>query len=692
MGVAVAGSIQTSAQTVVGQSSRLLTGVVGSANLPPVWGSAAGAAFNLKPGESLNMAHALRFSDPNNDSLDITKVSGNLPAGVSYDPTTGNITASASATLGLSGDLVFQADDGPASPPPQQQLTPVLWGSDITSGPNTGNGDTTFGQVANVNGCYVSVWGVNLGTTRGTSTITCNGAAVTVIPYWGPAVPPWSPANFVNGWVNWQMIIFQVPSTAASGLGQIVVTVGGVVSKTVVTTYDHTTGFTRVLQDGLPFTVRPGRILFASLTGNDTSGNGSWATPYLTLTKLRGVLLTPGDIGYVCNGITAGGLSIDRTWDGTEAAPIALIAYPGAVVTIGALTTQGIIAHIRAQWRVLAKFRIYGGGNSTIQCLTNTYSLASVGDLDGIRVVGNDVQAPEGDAADGTVALSCGNFRRLLFNEIHNVSTTTGYNSLYHTVYSSGVREVTTRPPDEIDHEFAYNYIHDNRSDGGMQLFNVANTSTNLPARVCGYNIHHNMIIDQWGAGINFSGHGDFNDCHNNIIIRVGRGAIAIRNGVASHRIFNNTLIDNGWMNQYPGERGTFHWGSGSAWTSTQVIKNNICIQKHVDQPYVSTNSGGEDPNLIASNNVWFGRPTPPSFVGDTNPVTVEPSFVSFTATPIVPTGTSIPKPSVPWNLHAVAGSSVINAGTDTSVVVTFDMDGKMCPQNGVFDVGAYEL
>ena len=50
--------------------------------------------------------------------------------------------------------------------------SPVLYFTDLASGPRSGNGDTSKGQIANQDGALVTVWGQNLGTSQGTSTIT----------------------------------------------------------------------------------------------------------------------------------------------------------------------------------------------------------------------------------------------------------------------------------------------------------------------------------------------------------------------------------------------------------------------------------------------------------------------------------------------------------------------------------------
>jgi hypothetical protein len=81
-------------------------------NAPPIWGSPAGTIFTLQQGSSISLVDALRFTDPEGQAMDFTLVSGTLPTGVTLDEDTGLITASASATVAVSGNLVVTADDG----------------------------------------------------------------------------------------------------------------------------------------------------------------------------------------------------------------------------------------------------------------------------------------------------------------------------------------------------------------------------------------------------------------------------------------------------------------------------------------------------------------------------------------------------------------------------------------------------
>ena len=67
---------------------------------------------------------------------------------------------------------------------------PVLFFSDLESGPKTGNSDTSLGQTINENGAIVNIWGKNLGSSQGSSKAYCNGAEANYVYYWGNANAP----------------------------------------------------------------------------------------------------------------------------------------------------------------------------------------------------------------------------------------------------------------------------------------------------------------------------------------------------------------------------------------------------------------------------------------------------------------------------------------------------------------------
>jgi hypothetical protein len=158
------------------------------------------------------------------------------------------------------------------------QAAPVLYFSDITSGPKTG---LTDDQVTN-QGAIVTIWGAGLGSSQGDSTISACGAAPSHIYTWANAsIQKGHPADLYT-YHKMQYIQFAISSSANDGAGTISVTVGGETSNT------------------LPFTIRSGNIYFVATTG-DNGDTGTWAEPW-------------ADMRYATDHNAAGTSLANNTW------------------------------------------------------------------------------------------------------------------------------------------------------------------------------------------------------------------------------------------------------------------------------------------------------------------------------------------------------------------------------------------
>src|SRR5262249_38610846 len=106
--------------------------------------------------------------------------------------TTGGTTSTTSATNPSAPTGTTTGTSSSTASPARRPVgaSPALFFTDLASGPRRGNGDTSKGQSANQDGALVTVWGANLGTSQGTSTITLGGVTPTAIYYWGNATPP----------------------------------------------------------------------------------------------------------------------------------------------------------------------------------------------------------------------------------------------------------------------------------------------------------------------------------------------------------------------------------------------------------------------------------------------------------------------------------------------------------------------
>lgn len=536
----------------------------------------------------------------------------------------------------------------------QSASAPVLFFSDLTSGPKTGNSDTSGGRNG-LDGAIVTIWGRNLGSTQGRGRVYVNGAEAASYYYWGNAT---APADLYT-YHQMQMISFQVSRLAQDGSGSIYIVVNGQPSNT------------------LPFTVRAGNIYFATTTGHDGTGDGSWSNPWRTISKAADSL-APGDIAYIGDGVdqtteTDYNAAVNLGSDGTEGHPKALVVYPGATSNVGNMAIErafhvwnGGTGSYSVHW-VLAKFRM-------------TTGQVGVTAQTGFRVVGNYVTAPNGDGMDGAIG-GIGNGIYILGNELENVGSA-NCSKLYHAIYISGVRRDTgPRAPTESNREVAWNYIHDNLSNRAINIY----SEQEYAAYIQQHRIHDNVIINQRGDGILLGYYvtGD-NWLYNNLVINAGLGPewmddpsyhTGIRINTGHENVtqtvvyaYNNTLYGNGWSGAtFPGETGSLLIAPRAS--TTVQLSNNIIYS--TGEPYLA----GESTSLPATDyrNCWYGNGSPPAW--DTTAINDDPDFVNPAA----------------FNFQLQTDSPCVDTGRDVSSVVTRDILGVPRPQDIAFDLGAYE-
>jgi len=568
---------------------------------------------------------------------------------------------------------------------------PVLFFSDLTSGPNSGG--------ENNNGAYVTVYGNFLGSSQGNSTITVGGGQLVNCKQWGTL---W--AVFPSG-QNWlQKITCQLGASAATG--NIVVTVGGQPS------------------NGLPFTVRPGSIYFVSGTGSD-SNKGSFSAPWRTLPHAVQTMSAEG-IVYAMNGsdsTSADGTAMNaalgfRTkWcgPGPNGYPRAAVVYPGNSVTIGSannnpafgIRTSDWVPDVCVGYWTFAGFNVRGNG-----------AIALGGPGSNWRVVGNDISCPAGNGEDACLhtALYWNNFDNLaggsgcthpcnspannlgaqvLGNNIHDVGVV-GPMSEYHALYFS---------TDTRHSEAGWNLIYNVNGCRGIET----NSSPDSGAPGSGQNMfdlhfHDNVIHDTQCDGI------DINDvdpsqgpieAYNNIIYKTGKGnvtgggswnCIQVTGGhesVAANpsgtvMIYNNTFYNCGgsFTNPpYEGNSGLHNSGHGANVKGN--LENNIVYQV--------SNGNSADPSEY-----WFDELKGSGITGNTNvmfgigaaPATSQPSVLPGL------TGTTSADPSFAnlggFDFHLNSGSVAIASGAPVAGLAR-DIEGKLRPANNPA-IGALEF
>lgn len=610
-------------------------------NMPAGRASAGGSAPTLSAAQA---GTGSAGSSVNTGALAAHAWAGSVPAGERGAPPAQSSAASA-------------ARPGPIAATGR----PVLSFSDLVSGPKTGNSDTGLGQAAGQNGAVVTLWGTGLGESQGTSKVFAGGAEAARVYYWGKATPPFSPANLAAR-LDLQMIIFQVSCLAKDGPGQIIVTVGGRES------------------NALAFTVRPGRIHFVAARGDDVAGDGSFARPWRSMPRaVRG--MAAGDITYVGDGVkqTAEDTEhacVNLSLNGEPGRPAAFVAYPGATVQVG---SDAIPMGFR-NWRggygetkhwVISKFRIRGGQIATV---LNT----------GWRVVGNYVTAPAGSAPSGAIE-GGGSDLFVLGNEVTHVGRP-GASKLYHPIYISSARAASgSRKPPESNREIAWNYIHDNTANVGINVYSEEAST----AYMSGHKIHDNFIINQVGEGMLLGSYmtGE-NWIYNNVIANAGLGpeptdgdraqshigvqmAPGAPGGPATTLYFcHNTLYNCGWSGAVWGPMANGAIAIDNPGAFTLVFSNNLIVS--TGQPYEARRE--RQPTPRGGHNLWFGAGPAPAW--DTGALNADPLFVD-------PAG---------GDFRLRPGSPAIDRGVDLCRVAARDLDNVLRPHGAAPDLGAYEF
>lgn len=536
------------------------------------------------------------------------------------------------------------------------QSPPRIFFSDLESGPNNGGKDNK--------GVWVTIWGRGFGAQRGRSTVTIGGANAADYPIWSDT-----------------KITFQIGRSARSG--EIVVQTTGSKNR-------------KLLSNGLPFTVRKGKIYFVARNGSDLR-RGSYTSPWKTITNAKDSM-SAGDVTYIENGVTqakqdnfSAYLSMDRDGgnnSGKPQAPKALVAYPGANVTIGvphgleyAIRTPNIRA--REDYWVISQLHIVGGRQALDIGAT------------GWKIVGNDIECPGADGGVGCVETSQSNHIKFYGNEVHNAGAGPATTKFYHAVYFS---------TDSNHIDVGWNHIHDNAACRAIQFH-----SSPLCRPGCGGNdqtghnqydlhVHDNLIHGANCNAINFAtvdpSQGPV-EAYNNVIYHVGvrdplegGGAFSCiyvagatnhgPSGSGTVEVFNNTLYDCAADNSRntEGSRGAFSVGEGTT-SLVMRLRNNIVYQLP-GEVYLD----GSTAQIIGESNLWFGDGSGPYQM--TNNVNADPQFVNLSG----------------GDFHLLGGSPAREAGIQALPNNPFtsnqgqviDKDGVVRPQGSRPSLGAYEV
>ncbi len=487
-----------------------------------------------------------------------------------------------------------------------QYTAPRIFFTDLPSAPVSG------GQ--NNQGAFITVFGTGFGSAQGGSTVTIGGVAVARYLQWSDSRITFQPGKLSGG--------------------NIVVNVGGLSS------------------NGIPFAVRPGNIYFVSISGSDTQ-RGSVVKPWRTIQKAKNAM-APGDITYVMDGVVQATLdsnnaALSITSSGSGTAPKAIIAYPGATVTVGVASgpAYGIRSSGKTNW-ILSGLKILGA--------TEAIDLASGNNW---RLVNNDISCPNGYGTGACLNVSSSQNVQLLGNYVHDAGNSAAPDlANYHSIAFSGVTGI----------DVGWNTVANTR---GCRAVAFASASANQ----YGLRIHDNLIHDARCDAISLQGtdasQGSV-QVYNNVVYRAGTGpapggvasTYACVNiggsGLGSVQVLNNTLYD-------CGAAATADAGALSASTPVSVIDNIVYLT--TGESYLTTNTSTSW--LSGSNNDFYGAGAPPAPFQ--NSINADPLWVS----------------PANYDFHLQAASPAVDAGVNSGVPM--DYDGVPRPQGAGYDLGAFE-
>jgi hypothetical protein len=527
-----------------------------------------------------------------------------------------------------------------------QTAPPALFFSDLVSGPNSG-GET----VSSFAGAYVTLYGNNLGGAQGTSSVTLNGSNCLRVVSWGTT----------HLW--YQKIVVQVGPSCVSGNFQVTTSAGA--------------------SNVLPFTVRAGNIYCVTTNGNDNNPGTFSGGCFATVTKAVHGKMTPGDTTYVGNGVSQTtqdnyNATLAIMSSGSASAPMALVAYPGAIATVGnvnigwGIRTPAISGGPFSDW-VFAGLTLRGHDGIEMEYNDNT------------RVVGNDIACPNGTGADACVHTSQLTNYKFLGNYVHDSGTNCGSDcKLYHAVYFS---------TDSNHIETAWNLIVPDPSQTGVagcraMQFNSSPLGGGSGLDQYDLHAHDNVIHNAVCDGINLNTvnpDAGVVEAYNNVIYHVGTGPdpngsaanyTCINAGsAATHTnailLYNNSLFDCGGRGASEGDAGAL-----SLYIPSKLT-NNI-FQETSNETYLSNTTSGMFCSIVASgssNNIWFGLGNGPTCSNLTGNINADPQFVAPSS----------------GNLSVQSGSPAVDAGASVSSLA-FDILGISRPQGLRIDIGAYEF
>ncbi len=540
-------------------------------------------------------------------------------------------------------------------------VTPVILYTDIVAGPTSGG--------ENNNGAYLNIFGYNFGTTGLGITTKVYINNIEVADYKVLQNAKAQPFSVANGPILQQIgvQIGNIGGLAVGSSGVIKVSVNGVDSNT-----DHS------------FINQPGDIIYVSLYGSDSTGDGSFNNPYryvqtptvdnpvyINWNAGDTIVMMSGD--WYDQGNGAYFLNILSTKDGDEPNGLSghgymtITGYPGEEVNIfahgngtsqwGGIRAPGTSFPDKNNYFVVSNLNIHCDDNDGLDNIgdggiQNNYS----GDY--WRIVNNYL------TADVTRLIRAGGISGSLRNSVvyGNKLDKIGGGTEMHDIYLYNTSH---------DSEIAYNYFSTNPTAGsGVQFYDDSTFDS--------MSVHHNYFNGIGKHAINLATTGLTNfEAYNNIVKDAYEAGV--RTGV--YTLVNNAYITNNTF--YNCTRGMspvrgciFNTAQFLDENKTFHFENNIIHMYSTNgwyyYPYTTPDTG-----IFFDNNLYYHGNVSTIPAREINEVIGDPKFMNI----------GVDSENLAIQLSSAAKDSAKNP----SVAVSNDFIFTLRPVNGVYDIGAFE-
>jgi hypothetical protein len=525
--------------------------------------------------------------------------------------------------------------------------------TDILAGPNSGG--------ENGKGAYLSVFGMNFGSSLANLRVLIGGVEVDNYRYLGVS----------RGRSDIQQVTVQIGALGNPTPGialPITVVVNGIASNA-----------------DLSFTVNPGRMLFVdNVAGNDaTAVVGEISKPFRFAQRpdlsqgawgkvqpgdfivLRATSKNWMDVGFENYFLRYRDKSGSAPTGASGTGPITIMGYPTEDVlirgTLASGMTSGCLSGIngqsfpgKGQWAIITNLRIDCEGYD------GPISQQIAGDH--WRVVNNDLSASSAATSGSSVprmAGITGNGQDSVWlgNRIHDIQ---GSPQECHGIYIDG----------DGSYEIAFNLIENIRSGNGFQVFVNGGNGSDVADDI---HFHHNLIRDVSKHGINLSD-GTRNNVriYNNIVYNTKVAGVRFNTvDLNNAKIFNNTFYNT------VSDGNTNYAALMNDWnlpSEAFEIRNNIFVA-HSGTRYEGGSVGIDSTRGPISHNLWFGGIGAYDF--DANPRMGDPKFVN---------------PGLDFRLQT--GSPALDTGSSLVLALVqddFDIVSGARPKGSGFDIGAFE-